>query len=128
MKKYIVDTCGWIEWLTDSKLASSFEPYLKNTSHLIVPTLVQYELYKWICREKTSVIALEIIGLTEKATVVSLDTSLALYAADISRQYHLAMADSIIYACAQNQHAELITADKHFKSLPAVKFFENNKH
>lgn len=123
MKKYLVDTCGWIEWLINGKMVSHFEPYLKNVSQLIVPTLVQYELYKWICREKNQDAALEIIGVTEKATIVPLDTHLALFAADVAKQYQLAMADAIIYATAQKYDIELITSDEHFLKLPQVKFF-----
>lgn len=123
MKK-LVDTCGWIEWLTNGKLAESFESYLSPSQELIVPTLVQHELYKWICREKNTTIALEVIGITEGGTVVSLDTNLALYAADISKEYGLAMADAIIYATSQKYRALLITSDKHFKMLPDVKFLE----
>lgn len=26
--KVVVDTCGWIEWLTDDELADKFAPYL----------------------------------------------------------------------------------------------------
>lgn len=128
MSKYLVDTCGWIEWLIDGKIAPQFEPYLKNVSHLIVPTLIQYELYKWICREKNQDTALEIIGVTEKATIVPLDTHLALYAADVARQYQLAMADAVIYATAQKHNVELITADEHFLKLPRVKFFNKKKY
>jgi predicted nucleic acid-binding protein len=124
MKKYLVDTCGWIEWLMDGKLAVSFEPYLKQLSHLVVPTLVQYELYKWICREKNTTTALEIIGITERATVVALDTHLALAAADIARENNLAMADAIIYATAQKNNAELITSDRHFARFTGVMFIE----
>lgn len=123
-QQYLVDTCGWIEWLTNSKLANSFEPYLKHTSQLVVPTLIQYELYKWICREKNLSVALEVIGITEQSNVVSLDTHLALNSADISKQYNLAMADAIVYATAQKYDAELITADQHFAQLPKVKFFK----
>ena len=122
--KYLVDTCGWIEWLTDSKLAPVFEPYLKNPHELIVPTLVQYELYKWINREKNTTLALEIIGITENALVVPLDTGLALYAADISKEHNLAMADAIVYATSINNNVLLITSDKHFKNLPNIKYFE----
>jgi len=121
---YLVDTCGWIEWLTNGKLVSSFEPYFKHLATLAVPTLVQYELYKWVCREKNPTFALEIIGITEGGLVVPLDTSLALYAADISKEYNLAMADAIIYATSRNKDALLVTSDKHFKHLPHVKYFE----
>lgn len=122
--KYLVDTCGWIEWLTNGKLASVFEPYLKYPEQLIIPTLVQYELYKWICREKNVTLALEIIGITENGFVIPLDTSLALYAADVSKEYELAMADAVVYATARSNDVLLITADKHFQYLPCVKFFE----
>lgn len=122
--KCIVDTCGWIEWLTNSKLAASFEPYLNKSSELIIPTLIQYELYKWVCRERNATLALEIIGLTENGLVIPLDTGLSLYAADISKEYGLAMADAIVYATSRNNDALLITSDKHFKTMPHVKFFE----
>lgn len=61
----LVDTCGWIEWLTDGKLADSFEPYLNEASELIIPTTLQFELYKWAKREKGEVMALEVVALTE---------------------------------------------------------------
>lgn len=127
MKKYLVDTCGWIEWLTDGKMVSHFEPYLKNITQLVVPTLVQYELYKWLCREKNQDAALEIIGVTQKATIVPLDTHLALFAADIAKQNGLAMADAVIFATAQKYDVDLITSDEHFTELPRVKYF-SKKH
>jgi predicted nucleic acid-binding protein len=123
MKK-LVDTCGWIEWLTNGKLAATFEPYLTKITELMVPTLIQFELYKWVCREKNANLALEIIGITERAQVIPLDTNLALYAADISKEHNLAMADAVIYATARKQDALLITSDKHFQALPHVKWIE----
>lgn len=78
----LVDTCGWIEWLTDSVLADSFEPYLKNPAEIVIPTTLQFELYKWSKREKGEVKALEVIALTEHGRVLPLNTGLALYAAD----------------------------------------------
>jgi hypothetical protein len=48
----VVDTCGWIEWLTDGLLANEFAPYLTKLNEVIVPTSIQYELHKWICREQ----------------------------------------------------------------------------
>lgn len=125
--KRIVDTCGWVEWLTNGHLANSYEPYLRHAHDLFVPTLIQYELYKWVCREKNSAVALEVIGMTENATVLPLDSNLALYAADASKEYNLAMADAIIYASSRLQNAILITSDKHFLNLPHVKFLEKTR-
>jgi hypothetical protein len=39
----LVDTCGWIEWLTEGALADSFASYMKDPAELLVPTTVQYE-------------------------------------------------------------------------------------
>ena len=122
----LVDTCGWIEYLANGKLKPSFTNYLAKESELVIPTIIQFELYKWICRERDESLALNVIGVTERGTVVSLDTNLALMAADCAQQYHLAMADSIIYACAQLYEVELITCDEHFKTLPNVIYFQKN--
>jgi hypothetical protein len=42
---FLVDTCGWIEWMTDTPLAKSYSRYLTSPDTLIVPTLVQHELF-----------------------------------------------------------------------------------
>ena len=48
----LVDTCGWIEWLADGALADKFQPYLEDSEALVVPTVVQFELYKWLERSR----------------------------------------------------------------------------
>jgi predicted nucleic acid-binding protein len=118
----LVDTCGWIEWMTDSALAESYGPHLGSES-LLVPTLVQHELYKWLCREVDTATALAAIAASEQAKVVPLDTSLALLAADVGREHGLAMADAIIYATARQYGATVVTSDKHFEALPHVLFY-----
>jgi predicted nucleic acid-binding protein len=123
----LVDTCGWIEWLTDGLLADAFEPYLVDPTELIIPTVLQFELYKWAKREKSEVEALEAIALTEQGQVLPLTTRLSLYAADMALQYRLSFADAIIYASARLVDAPLITADDHFKDLPGVVYFQK-KH
>ena len=121
---FLVDTCGWIEWMTDTPLAKSYSRYLTSPDTLIVPTLIQHELYKWLCREMDQPTALSAIAATKTATVVPLDTSLALLAADISNEFKLAMADAIIYATARQHNATLVTSDVHFADLPQVKYFQ----
>jgi len=122
----LVDTCGWIEWLTAGPLAKRYEPLLSQTGDLLVPTLVQFELYKWVCRERDEPTALEVIGVTEQGTVVPLDTSLALQAADLAAAHRLAMADAIVYATARQHDAELVTSDSHVQHLPGVTYFSKN--
>ena len=96
--KYLVDTCGWIEWLMDGILADSFAPYLLHPEALIIPSVQQYELYRWVCRERDKATALDVIATTEQGKVITLDTRLALFAADIASKFNLAAMDAIIYS------------------------------
>ena len=118
----LVDTCGWIEWLIDGPLAETFGEYLSRTPSLIVPTSLQFELYKWIKRERDEVRALEIIALTEEAQVIPLSTGLALSAGDVALAHGLSFADALIYATARQQRASLVTCDDHFQGLDGVMY------
>jgi predicted nucleic acid-binding protein len=116
----VVDTCGWIEWLTDGLLAEQFAPHLRDPAAVAVPTLVQYELHRWISRERDQATAMEVIGVTEQGLVVPLDTPLALLASELAAAHGLALADAVVYATARQEGLELITCDAHFASLPGV--------
>lgn len=123
----VLDTCGWVEWLTDGLLAARFEPYLKDPGNLLVPTIVQYELHRWVCRERDEATAMEILGVTEQATVVSLDTSLALFASELAALHGLALADAVVYATAQQAGVEVVTCDAHFSGLPEVRLLDKGR-
>ncbi len=118
----LVDTCGWIEWLIDGKLACQFEAALTDTDQLLVPTTVQFELYKWVRRERNEALALETVALTEQGVVVPLTSSIALLAGDLSLDHSLAFADAIIYATARQQRARVVTCDNHFEGLENVHY------
>lgn len=120
----LIDTCGWIEWLTNGTISHQYETYFKQVDSMIVPTSIQYELYKWVTRNSGTQQALETIALTEQAKVIPLTTAIALSAADFSAEYKLSFADAIIYATAQFCQAELITSDNHFEELPEVVYFQ----
>lgn len=123
----VVDTSAWIEWLTGSAPGKKIGKAFPEKSHCIVPTIVQLELSKWLMREIGEDTADQVIAYTQKCVVVPLDTGIALLAADFHREYRLATADAIVYATAQQQGAELLTCDAHFKNLPNVVFFNNPK-
>ena len=119
----LVDTCGWIEWLTEGALADSFASYMQDPAELLVPTTVQYELYKWVKRESDENTALDTIALADDSLVIPLSTDIALVAADLSLLHKLAFADAVIYASARKYNVELVTSDDHFEGLPGVTYF-----
>jgi predicted nucleic acid-binding protein len=120
----LVDTCGWIEWLTDGPLAERYRPYFADAATLLVPTCLQFELYKWAKRERGEAVALEVVALTEQAHVVPLTTAIALHAADLALQHRLSFADALIFATTSQHQATLVTSDEHFAGLPGVVNFE----
>ncbi len=119
----VVDTSAWIEWLTGSVLGKTLGKQFPDKPQCIVPTIVQLELSKWLVRELGEEQADQVIAYTQKCVVVPLDTSIALLAVDVHREYGLATADAIVYATALHRGADLLTCDAHFKGLPDVALF-----
>jgi predicted nucleic acid-binding protein len=77
-----------------------------------------YEVYNVIRRDVSEERAIEAVSMLRRATIVPVDESLALDAADVSLKHGLAMADSIVFATAQRHGAKLVTADADFDGLP----------
>jgi len=119
----VIDTSAWIEWLTASPLGRKLDREIPVKERCIVPTIVQLELSKWLTREVGEDEADQMIAYTQKCRVVALDTSIALLAAELHRQYKLATADAIVYATARSQGADVVTCDAHFKGLPDIALF-----
>jgi predicted nucleic acid-binding protein len=118
----IVDSCGWLEWFTNSKLADRYESYLADLDNMLVPAIILYEVYKILKREVGEEKALLAAGYMKNSTVIPLDEALALAAADISLQENLAMADAIILAAARSFKCKIITSDADLKNQPNVEY------
>lgn len=116
----LVDTSAWIEWLVDSETGKAVEAALPERDDWVVPTIVQFELAKWLAREVGEDKADQIIAFTERCVVMPLDTRLALAAAEANARHKLAMADAIVYATAQANGADVLTCDAHFEGLSGV--------
>ena len=116
----VVDTSAWIEWLLKSPTGAVVAAALPDNADWLVPTIVQLELAKWVRRERGEDAANQAIAFSVTCAVAPLDTSVAVAAADISRQHKLPLADSIVYATALAHGADVLTCDAHFKALPHV--------
>lgn len=115
----VVDTSAWIEWIADGPVGSAARSEFPEMDRLLVPTIVQLELAKWLAREAPDMVETA-IATTMDCVVVPLDTEIALRAAELGRDHRLPTADSIIYATAVAAKCELVTCDAHFEGLPNV--------
>jgi predicted nucleic acid-binding protein len=124
----LVDSSGWIEYLTDGRKADLFAPFLEVEEFLLVPSIVFYEVYKKLLAVSEANPAIRtapwrFVSHALRATNAVFDADIALKAVEVSRKYKLAMADAIIFSTAQFHNANLITSDSHFTGLPGVTLF-----
>ena len=122
----LVDSSGWIAFFTGGPSAGRFEPFLRKPSEVVTPSIVLYEVYKIIKREQTEEDALRAVGQMLKTRIIPLTDTLALEAADVSLELGLPMADSIVYATALANGAELVTGDADFAKLSGVTYIPRN--
>jgi predicted nucleic acid-binding protein len=118
--KVLLDSSGWIEFFTGGPLAERYAAYLTPRYKVITPTIVLYEVYKKIKRERGEETAILFAGRLHATHVVHLTESIAYLAADVSLRHGLAMADAIVYATGKDQEAEVVTGDADLKDLPGV--------
>ena len=116
----IVDSCGWLEWFTNGILAEKYKKYLGDQDNLLVPAIILYEVYKILKRQAGEEKALIASGYMKNSTVIPLDETLALAAADIALRESLAMADAFVVAAARANNCKIITSDSDLKDQPGV--------
>lgn len=119
----LVDSSGWLEYLSDSKNADSFSIPLNDIKSVIVPTICIYEVFKVVLREKGENQALQSVALMKQGNVVDLTFEISIQSAKFSLDNKIPMADSIIYTTGQIYNATIWTQDDDFEDLPGVKYF-----
>jgi uncharacterized protein len=118
----VIDSSAWIEWLTGSPTGVVFRSRWPAPEEIIVPTLVQLELAKWLRRETSDHATDRAIARTMTHAVIPLDTRMALRAAGLCAEHKLSTADAVIYATALENDATLLTCDAHFEGLEGVEY------
>lgn len=119
----LVDSSGWLEYLSDGPNAGFFEPALTGED-LVVSAINVYEVFRKVLRERGEAMALRVAAQMERARVVPVDEDIAMQGAKMAADYGLPMADALILATARSTGAELWTQDADFRDLDGVRFIE----
>jgi len=117
---YLVDSSGWLEYITEDSRAGSFAHYLENEAAVLMPSLVIYEVYRQLSRHRGKPLADRFFSQALHCRVVPFDEMTALAAADLSLNHRLALNDAILYATARAHHAQFVTANTKLRGLPGV--------
>jgi len=118
----LVDSSGWLEYFAAGKNADFFASAIEDTEHLIVSTINIYEVFKKVLAQRDEHSALQAVAIMEQGQVIDLTSEIALSAAQISNEYKIPMADSMIYATARASKALLWTQDADFEGLANVEY------
>lgn len=124
----VVDSSAWIEWLTDSATGRELASSMPSPENCVVPTIVQFEVVKWLRRKADDDQADAFLAFTMECQVEPLDTEIAILSVTISSDHKLAMADAIVLATARKAGATLLTCDAHFEGVPGVRYLKKNTH
>ena len=123
----VVDSSGWLEFLTDGLLADEYAKRLRQPVTVLTPTIVIYEVYKHAKRLLSEEDAVDAVAAMQKTQVVPLTDELALLAADLSLVHKLPMADAIVLATAQAHDADVVTSDADFADIAGVVYIPKNQ-
>lgn len=118
----VVDSSGWVEYFFGRPNAAFFRSAIRDTAHLIVPTIALYEVVRYITRVVGRDAAQEAAAQMQRAGLAHLDAVLAQLAVRLGFKHNLPWADSIVYATAQAHDVKLYTQDADFEKLPGVKY------
>jgi predicted nucleic acid-binding protein len=118
----VVDSSGWLEYFGNGENADFFAAIIEDTENLLVPIICLYEVFKRILQQRDINAARTNVSDMYEGYLIDLTAPLALSAAQISVEYKLPMADSLILATARLYDAALWTQDEHFRDIPGVKF------
>lgn len=120
----LVDSSGWLEYISNGNQAHIFTPIIQNTEELVVSVINKYEVYKKLCLDFDPKQAANTMGVLYYGQLVDVTEEIALTASELSIEFHIPMADSLLLATARTMEATFWTLDSHFKDIPGVKYFE----
>jgi predicted nucleic acid-binding protein len=117
---YVVDSSGWLEYLTEDLKAAAFAQYLEGDGSVLLPAIVLCEVYKHLAKHRGRNIAERFVTQAFQRQVVPLDDSIAIAAGNLAVEHRLNTTDAIVYATARVCQAQLVTTDTHYRGLPGV--------
>ena len=119
----VVDSSGWIEYLTDSPRADLFAKAIEQRDQLLVPTIALFEVHKILSRSLGIEIVDQCLTVMRLGRVLDLTDKRAIAASKAARQHGLALPDAAMYSMAQEHNATFWTQDVDYQNLPAVRYF-----
>ena len=119
-----IDSYGWIERFTNGPKAPQYNQMIESCQpkEIVTSVVVLFEVYKKIKKLKGEEQALLAVAALSQTTIVPIDQTISLEAADYSLEYGLHYSDALVYATARHWKANLYTSDEDLRALKTVYF------
>ena len=119
-----IDSYGWIERFSNGSKAPQYNQIIESTEpkNTVTSIVVLYEVYKKIKKLKGEEEALLAIAALSQTTIVPIDQTIALEAADYSLEHSLHFSVALVYATARHWKVKLYTSDGDLGELKSVSF------
>jgi predicted nucleic acid-binding protein len=119
-----IDSYGWIERFTNGPKASQYNQVIESSQpkDIITSVVVLYEIYRKVKQLKSEEEALLAVAALSQTTIIDVDQTISIEAADYSLEYGLHFSDALVYATARHWKAKLYTSDDDLQALKSVCF------
>ena len=118
----VIDACVWIEALQNTATGIRYKTLWNRPEEIIVPTTVQFEIYRGCLKNMDEHFAISAISGTRRCVVQPVSEEIALMATTIASPHRLAALDALIYATTLVFKARVVTCDAHFEGLPLADY------
>jgi predicted nucleic acid-binding protein len=117
-----IDSYGWIERFTNGPKAAQYNKIIDSCEpkEIVTSIVVLFEVYKKIKKLKGEEEALLAVAALSQTTIVLVDQTIALEAADYSLEKNLHFSDALVYATARHYKVKLYTSDDDLGELNSV--------
>lgn len=86
----VIDSSGWLEYLTADTKADHFAPYFEGELQILVPAIVLYEVRKILVLRQSQMLADAFVSEALRWQIIAADVDIALAAATIGIRYSFA--------------------------------------
>lgn len=117
----LVDSNIWVEYFQASVIGKKAVEYIESKEKIVISTLNIAEVYRHVLSKRTKEDAEKAADVLQQFSfIIPVTTEIAKKAATLKHEQKLGMADAIIYATAEQEHATIITADNDFRHMQHV--------
>jgi predicted nucleic acid-binding protein len=121
----LLDSWAWIEYWKGGPHAKAAAVHIEGDEEAVASTINLAEVYFWILKYYDEGTAISKASTMEKrCLMIPVERRIAIEAAKARRQHGLALADSLVYATAEEVGAKLVTGDPDLRDLKGTIFLK----